>query len=225
MVGSCRLRCVTRGWARDGDRQDGAVTAAPADILTAAVAEIEAHVHAGGWDAPPVLFALVRAGQFAADDPATAARLGIDRQAESALTPVEQEALPDGPLDEALAGIVWPAEVDGCALSQEIVILPPSAEQGLAEDEVLQQPITSPQRREARLVAGVLRDGSSAVLLRLRAPQTVTSETGAPEPGTSETGAPDPAADFHDERARADDVLTGPDLAPNLVRALQATLS
>ena len=196
------------------------MTAAPDDILTAAVAEIEAHVHAGGWDALPVLFALVRAGQFAADDPATAARLGIDRQAESALTPVEQEALPDGPLDEALAGIVWPAEVDGCALSQEIVILPPSAEQGLSEDEVLQQSVVSPQRREARLVAGVLRDGSSAVLLRLRAPRAMPSQAVA-----SETGAADAAADSRNELPSADEVLTGPDLAPNLVRALLATLS
>ena len=40
-----------------------------ADLLTAAVAEIEDHVHAAGWDRGPTLFALVRAGRFAADDP------------------------------------------------------------------------------------------------------------------------------------------------------------
>jgi hypothetical protein len=53
-----------------------------------------------------------------------------------------------------------------------------------------------PDRREARLVVAVLRGGRSASILRLR------------------------AAD-----GAGDDLLTGPDLAPNLVSALAATLT
>ncbi len=165
-----------------------------ADLLTAAVAELEEHVHAAGWDRGPVLFALVRAGRFAADDPLTAARLGIDRQPPEAFTPVEQDGVPEGALDEMLAGIAWPPEVDGCAVTQEIVLLPPAAEAELADAtdtaDSVQRAARHPDRREARLAVGVLRDGRSAALLRLR-------------------GEPDR--------------LTGAELAPNLVAALQAT--
>jgi len=161
------------------------------EVLEPTVAEIEAHVHASGWDHPPVLFALVRAARFLADDPATAARLGIDRLGADDLTPVEQDSLPDQPLDELLGGIEWPESVAGCAVSQEIVILPPSVEAELSPDDAA----SHPERREARLVVGVLRDGSSAALLRLRG-----------------------HGDADDE------LLTGPELAPNLVTALRATL-
>jgi hypothetical protein len=162
--------------------------------LSAAVAEIEAHVAATGWDRPPTLFALVRAGQFRADDPDAAARLGLADTDPDTLTPIEQDALPDGPIDEVLAHIAWPQGVAGCVLSQEIVVLPPSAELGLSEDEIASRAQFHPDRREARLVVGVLRDAESASVLRLR---------GAGE----------------------DDLLTGPDLAPNVVDALRATLS
>jgi hypothetical protein len=156
-------------------------------FLETAAAEVEAHVALAGWDQRPTVFALVRAAQFARDEPETAARLGLADAAGDALTPIEQEALPEGDLDAALAHISWPASVAGCALSQEIVILPPSAEADSPESAA-----AHPERREARLVVAVLRDGSSAALLRLR--------------------------------GGADDLLTGPDLAPNLVTALLATL-
>ncbi|MEO9139465.1 MAG: PPA1309 family protein [Jatrophihabitans sp.] len=164
-------------------------------MLDAAVAEIEAHVHAAGWDQRPVLFALVRAEQFTADDPDTAQRLGVDILTGDALTPIEQDELPDEPLDEVLAGIAWPDSVTGVAVSQEIVILPPEAEAGLSVEQITARAADHPDRREARLVVGVLRGGRSAALLRMRAID----------------GA-------------EDDLLTGPDLAPNLVAALLATL-
>lgn len=164
--------------------------------LDATAAEIEAHVGLSGWDRAPVLFALIRAAQFAADEPEAAARLGLDQAVGDALTPVEQEELPAGAIDEALAQIAWPDAVAGCALSQEIVLLPPSAEAALAADVSLGTAVAHPERREARLVVAVLRDGSTAAVLRLR--------------GTNGSD---------------DDLLTGPDLAPNLVAALQATLS
>jgi hypothetical protein len=179
-------------------------SAGPAPIMLEAVAaEIEAFVGQSGWDIPPTLFALVPTRLLAAD-PAAATVLSGDQPvdaeaiAETAITPIAQEELPDEPLDEILAQIGWPDEVIGCALSQEIVMLPPSAEPELDDlsiDSAASVAVDHPDRREARLVVAVLRDGRSAAVLRLR--------------GTAETG---------------DDLLTGPDLAPNLVAALSATL-
>ena len=166
-----------------------------AALLAATAAEIEEYVGRGGWDRPATLFALVHAGQFAADDPQAAARLGLADS--NALTPVEQEPLPDGPLDETLARIAWPDGVTGCALSQEILLLPPSAEADIDSGQPAEAAAAHPDRREARIVAAVLRDGSSAVVLRLR------------------------AADATGD----DDLLTGDDLAPNLVRALLDTFA
>jgi hypothetical protein len=163
-----------------------------------AAAEIESHVAQAGWDQRPTLFALVRATQFAQDEPETAARLGLDAAIGEALTPIEQEELPEGDLDLALAQIAWPESVAGCALSQEIVILPPSVQDELGPIDALDpaRAAAHPDRREARLVVAVLRDGTSAAMLRLRGVD-----------------------------GRADDELvTGPDLAPNLVTALVATM-
>jgi hypothetical protein len=94
--------------------------------------------------------------------------------------------------------------VHGCAIAQEIVVLPPDVEAQLpdgsneAEDtEVLRRVAAEhPLRREARLVAAVLRDGSAACVLRVR-----------------EAGA-----DAEEE------VVEHPELAPNLTRALLQTL-
>ncbi|SHF80935.1 hypothetical protein SAMN05443575_0953 [Jatrophihabitans endophyticus] len=184
------------------------------DVLEAALAEIEAHVHAAGWDRGPTLFALVSVGRFTADDPVTARRLGIDTLPPDALTPVEQDDLPDQPLDELLAGIAWPDSVAGCAVTQEIVILPPSAESTLTDADAASRAADHPERREARLAAGVLRDGSNAALLRMRG-------TGPAGDGHGSAG-PDDGAE--PAGGAGDDLLTGPDLAPNLVAALQATL-
>lgn len=169
-------------------------------FLESAAAEIEAHVRQAGWDQRPALFALVRAAQFAVDEPETAARLGLGDAVGDALTPIEQGELPEGPLDEALAQISWPDSVLGCALSQEIMFLPPSAEPELPDGpQAVSVAATHPARREARLVVAVLRDGSAAAVLRLR-PIGEESSTDA------------------------DELLTGGDLAPNLVEALLATL-
>ena len=108
-----------------------------------------------------------------------------------------QDDLPDTPLDELLAQIGWPDQVIGCAVSQEILMLPPSAEAGLdlTGADAVSTAASHPDRQEARLVVAVLRDGSTATVLRLR--------------GRAGGG---------------DDLLTGPDLAPNLAEALYATL-
>ncbi|MEO6701873.1 MAG: PPA1309 family protein [Jatrophihabitantaceae bacterium] len=180
---------------------DGLSQLADTIMLEGVAAEIEAFVGASGWSDPPTLFALVPTRLLAAD-PAAAAVLGSpndgpDKIAADAITPIAQDELPDGPLDQALAQIGWPDEVVGCALSQQIVMLPPAAEaqlDDLAVESVATVTVEHPDRREARLVVAVLRDGRAASVLRLRAAA-----------GTAE------------------DLLTGADLAPNLTAALLAT--
>jgi hypothetical protein len=167
------------------------------------VREIEDFVAAAGWDQQPQLFALVATTTLLAGQPELADQL----DAQTPLTPVAQDALPTGELDVALAGIEWPDSVAGCALAQEIVVLPPGAEAGLGElpddpGHARQVAAGHPQRREGRLVAAVLRDGVGACVLRLRA--------------NSRDGS-------GDDRG-CDDVVEDPHLAPNLLRALLATL-
>lgn len=166
-----------------------------AEALPGAAREVEQFVAAAGWDQSPQLFALVPTRALLADQPQLAEQV----DAASPLTPVAQEALPEGELDDALAGIEWPEAVAGCALAQEIVVLPPDAEQrlgGLPDDaqEARRVAADHPERREARLVAAVLREGVGACVIRLRT-----------EDGSGE-------------------LLEHPDLAPNLLRALLATL-
>lgn len=166
--------------------------------LPAAAREVEEFVAAAGWDQQPQLFALVPTPTLLASQPDLAGHL--DTQA--ALTPVAQEALPQGELDAALAGIEWPDAVAGCALAQEIVMLPPEAAAGLGvlpDDPVAARRAATghPQRREGRLVAAVLREGVGACVLRLRA----DGGNGGPE-----------------------ELVEDPQLAPNLLRALLETL-
>ncbi|MGH3909691.1 MAG: PPA1309 family protein [Pseudonocardiaceae bacterium] len=167
--------------------------------LPATAREVEEFVAAAGWDQQPQLFALVPTPTLLASQPDLASQL----DSEAALTPVAQESLPEGELDAALAGIEWPEAVAGCALAQEIVVLPPGAEAGLGElpDDPVQARRAAadhPERREGRLVAAVLREGVGACVLRLRA--------------SSGNG---------DEQ---EELLEDPQLAPNLLRALLATL-
>ncbi|MGH3765142.1 MAG: PPA1309 family protein [Pseudonocardiaceae bacterium] len=167
--------------------------------LPATAREVEEFVAAAGWDQPPQLFALVATATLLASQPELADQL----DGQVALTPVAQDALPDGELDAALAGIEWPDSVAGCALAQEIVVLPPAAEADLGDlpDDPAQARRAAaghPQRREGRLVAAVLRDGVGACVLRLR---------------------PDFGAD-----QRCEELVEDPALAPNLLRALLATL-
>jgi hypothetical protein len=166
-------------------------------LLEETVVEIERHVAASGWDQPPKIFALARTNELLAREPALAVSLGLDpeRTPSGGLTPVEQEPLPHGPVDESLRQIGWPEEVLGCALVQEILMLPPDAEQSMPDqvEGVLDWVAEQPERHEARLAVAVLRDGSRACALRLRGEQEA-------------------------------ELLVGADLAPNLATALLATL-
>ncbi|WP_369775671.1 PPA1309 family protein [Saccharopolyspora cebuensis] len=170
-------------------------TESPAELveaLPAAAREIEDFAHTGGWDQPTQVFALVATRDLLAAEPGLADQVDPD----APLTPIAQESLPSGDLAEALAQLEWPDQVTGCALVQEIVVLPPEAEAGLPDDPEAARTAAAehPDRREARLVAAVLRGGGEACAMRLRA-------TGDGE----------------------DDLVQGAEIAPNLLHALHAT--
>lgn len=158
--------------------------------LAIAVAEVEEFVGTAGWDAPPQLFALVNTAELMAAEPGLSATLGA-----TVYTPIAQDALPAEDLSDALAQISWPDEVAGCVLVQEIVVLPPGAEDNLSDDPqtAAEQAARHPHRTEARLAAGVLREGpGGACVMRMRGE--------------------------HDDAP-----LRGGDLAPNLLAALKLT--
>lgn len=164
--------------------------------LQAVVGEVERHVAEAGWDQPPALFALVETEQLLRAEPQLAASMGLVAARPGELTPVLQEPLGDRPLDEALSRIAFGEQVLGVVLAHEVLVLPPAAEAGLAGvADPSAYAAQHADRREVRMVVGVVRGGASAVVLRLR--------------GTAGTD---------DER------VTGPDLAPGLTAALRATL-
>lgn len=140
------------------------------------VRELEHHVAAAGWDGPWRLFALVRTAAALERDSGLAERLPEEVVAAALadtehLTAVEQDDLPDAETVEAvLARISWPPTVDGVALVVERVILPPQAEEAAAEDpSAAEEYVTEhPDRRDVRLAAAVLRDGTSGCAIRSR---------------------------------------------------------
>ncbi|MFC8716364.1 PPA1309 family protein [Kitasatospora sp. NPDC057198] len=167
--------------------------------LTRAALEIDEHAATLGWDLPARLFALVDNAQMRKANPRLASQLGLDDNP-TGLTPVEQEEIPAGTeLDRFLGTIAWPDGVVGCALVVERLMLPPGAEasrpKNASEKEINEWVATHPQRQEVRITAAVLRDGSKEVALRLR------------------------------EKDLAREVLTGPELVPNLTDALLSTFS
>lgn len=169
-----------------------------ATLLGGIAREIEEFVGSAGWDQAPQLFALVPTSTLISEQPELAEQL--DDAAE--LTPIAQDELPSEDIGEALAQIEWPETVHGCALVQEIVVLPPEAQAEVdeaSEDAEHLQRLAAehPARREARLVAVTHRDSSAACVLRLRAP----ADDSEPE-----------------------EIVEHRDLAPNLIEALQATL-
>lgn len=173
------------------------------EAVTRAVRELEQHVAAAGWDGPMRLFALVRTAGAIERDPGLATTLPTEVVASARadadhLTIVEQEDLAQAAtIEELLGPIAWPPTVDGAALVVERVVVPPEAESGLPADgaQAVEWLLRHPQRRDVRLVAGVLRDGTQACAIRTR---------------------------DHDADDR---VAVGPDLVPGLLAALAATLA
>jgi hypothetical protein len=139
----------------------------PDSPVRRATLEVESHVGDAGWDQPPRLFALVDTRRLMAENPDLAQALSLGNE----FTPVEQENLPEGDFEEVLTQIAWPESVDGVAAVVERLMLPPQAEADLPDDAQAALVIAQshPERRDVRIAAAVLRDGSvhSAVRGRL----------------------------------------------------------
>ncbi|WP_103062587.1 PPA1309 family protein [Actinomyces qiguomingii] len=171
--------------------------------LTRVVTQLEEHVARVGWDAPVGVFALVRTAVLL-KDPELVQMLDADALAEAraepqSLTAIEQGDLPRAQnLEELLAGIVWPQDVDGTAVATERMVLPAQAEREAAAIEDPQERtaylLARPDRDDVRIVVGVLRSGESWCVLRTRS---------------------------HDS---SDRTAGGADLVPDLVEALRRTL-
>ena len=162
--------------------------------LAEVVREVEQHAARSGWDQPAQLFALVGTVDLLEREPQLAEVLGVEPGQAGGLTPVEQETVSES-LEELLPTILWPPEVEGCAVVVEAMTVPPGSGPVPADAEAAAEYAAShPDREEARIVAGVLRTGESWCAIRQRA---------------------------HDED---DMVLKGNDLVPALLELLHATL-
>ena len=120
----------------------------PKDALVEVVRELELHAARAGWDQPAALFALVDTADLVQREPQLADLLGVQPGEAGGLTPVEQETV-SGSLEELLPTILWPPEVEGCAVVIEAT--------------------ARPDQEEARIVAGVLRSGEGWCAIRQRA--------------------------------------------------------
>lgn len=164
------------------------------EALAAVVREVEQHAARSGWDQPAQLFALVGTADLLEREPQLAALLGVEAAPADGLTPVEQETVSES-LEELLPAILWPPEVEGCAVIVEAMAVPPGSGDVPEDAEAAAEYAAAhPDRQEARIVAGVLRSGESWCAIRQRT---------------------------HDED---DMVLTGHDLVPALLQLLHATL-
>lgn len=159
--------------------------------LLRVVREIELHASGEGWDQPDRVFAVVDTAELVDREPHLAAAV----DASQPWTSIEQEPAPQG-VEALLPSIIWPAEVGGCAVVVERLVLPPEADEQVPEDPQAARDYAAehPERQEVRIALAVLRNGETACALRLR------------------------ANDADEE------VLTGPDLVPGLVQLLRATL-
>jgi hypothetical protein len=148
------------------------VTSPKLPELTEVVLEIEEYVAATGWNQPRRLYALAHTADLLAYDPSLSEHLGDS--ASRPLTPIEQEDLPEGPLEQVLATIGWPPEVEGCVLVTELVLLPPSAEKEIPyEDyEIDIWATTHPERQDVRVAVAVTRSGAYSSCLRRRLDET-----------------------------------------------------
>lgn len=182
-------------------RQHGHVSAPILPPLMSCAHDIERFVASAGWDQPPRLFALVTTNDLRATQAELGEASGSTDEIEAAepdeLSAVEQEDLPqEHSLVDLLAQIGWPPQVQGAAIAVERIVLPPSAQADLPEDDdaALAAVADHPERQDVRILVAVLRDGTSTCLLRQRSNDS-------------------------DDR-----VAVGQDIAPGLVAALAETL-
>jgi hypothetical protein len=165
--------------------------------LRAAVVEVEHFVSEDGWDQPGRLFALVPTDELLEAEPELAIELGVHSNTFETLTPVEQEIDPNvRSLEDLLSRIAWPSTVVGVVAVVERLVLPPTAEEEVPEEQAraMSYAAEHPEREDVRIAAGVLRVGNAHCVLRLRS---------------------------HDDD---DHLVQGPDLVPGLLAALRETL-
>lgn len=131
--------------------------------LGTSIKEVAEFVDDRGWDQRPEMFALVPTALLAETDPSLIHELDA-----TGMTPVEQAPLhedidqhPDA-LGEIISGITWPDSVIGAILVRQIVVLPPGSNADPSHAR------RNPESQDARLYAGVLRDGRGLSLLQLR---------------------------------------------------------
>lgn len=194
--------------------------------LPVAVREVEDFLAESGWDQPPQLFALVPTAELVAAEPDLATQLPVVE----GLTPVAQDALTGSDLAEALAGICWPDEVTGCALAQEIIVLPPAAEaeldRALTEDSPSADP-NRPATNGAPPVSsadpGAHPEELSRVAVRL-AQQHPDHRDARLVVAVLRAGAYCCLLRLRGTDGAADELVERPDLAPNMVAALLRTL-
>ena len=153
--------------------------------LVAVVREVEEHAAGQGWDQPSTLLALGPTADRVRREPDLASAMGLEAAtAGESLTPVEQESLAaDQPIERTLEQIMWPDEVSGCAVVVERLVLPPSVEGQVPEEEAaaLEYVAAHPDRQEVRIVAAVLRDGETFCALRLRSHDDAFSVIESPD--------------------------------------------
>lgn len=150
------------------DDEAGRTDSGQDDALIAALAEIERHVGASGWDQPARLFALVRTRDLLAAEPHLADQVRLT--SEDALSSIEQDDFRDGEdLLTTLRGISWTEAVAGCAMALERTFLPAQYESEIPTDpdQATRFVAEHPQRQEVRVVVGALRGGASHGLARL----------------------------------------------------------
>ncbi|PZU50992.1 MAG: hypothetical protein DI571_00180 [Arsenicicoccus sp.] len=179
----------------DPHATDTADVRRPDPLLRAAV-DTEKHVARGGWDQPPRLFALVRTRLLRDREPTLVGQLNDPE--DDGFTAVEQDRLPPtADLESLLGRMAWPPDVEGVALAVERIVVPPEAERDLPDGrrEATDALMAHPARKDVRLLAACLRDGTRTCLLRQR--------------------------DFDEDDA----VAVGQDIAPGLTHALAATLA
>ena len=159
--------------------------AAPKDAVT----DIEKFVASDGWDAPIRIFAINKAVPALEKAPQLAEELPADVALNAITDPhtlfsVEQEGLPEAStLEELLAQLAWPDEVDGAAIVAERIIVPPSAEKDLPKDPklaliALPEP---PEKEDVRMAVGYMREGETWCAIRTRTHDSDDSVVGSPD--------------------------------------------
>lgn len=140
------------------------------DALVGSLMEIDRHVARVGWDQPVRLFALVPTVELLSAEPSLAQHTRNPADPTS-LSAVEQDEFRSGGdiLDE-LSRITWPASVAGCALTLERVFVPSEVEPEIPSDPDAAASFVAghSRRQDVRVIVGVLRDGSTHGLARLK---------------------------------------------------------